>query len=135
MYQKIEKLISEQLDIKSLQYLGNPKGVDYLVPAWKRVSGRMQADMRNYTRKLEPIAQPTTDLSHHEIPAFRGLLAQVKWPVKHVLGQIAYSVSKTAQKTDDYGARLMFDKSTSRRGRGSIQSWYSGQCAWKKWWS
>ena len=52
-------------------------------------------------QKLEFIAVPTTDASPQQKTASRRLLAQVRWPLNHVLPQFAYSVSKTAQKPED----------------------------------
>ena len=57
----------------------------------------MQADKQKYVDKLEPMEVPTGQTSFQPNTSFRGLLAQIRSPVGHLLPPLAYTMNKTAK--------------------------------------
>ena len=58
------------------------------------------------------LPNPTTDVSVQEKTVFRRFLAQVRWPVNHVLPLFAHSVARRRKNLKMNGARLMFENGT-----------------------
>jgi len=101
VFKRARTMIDQKFNIKQWQKLG-PELVDYLGVQWCLQNNVMTVHMDSYISKLAevPVGNKGAEekLSDEETTQYRRLIAQVRWPVSHVVPQMAYEVSKAAQK-------------------------------------
>ena len=104
VFQRAREEIDKRFNIKKWQMLG-PEDVEYLGAQWCLQNNVMTIHMDAYIGNLAemPIDKKETGakLSAEETTSYRRLLAQVRWPVSHVVSEMTYEVSKAAQKAQE----------------------------------
>ena len=103
-YMKMREAINQNFKIKHWKAVGK-EPVDYLGMQWVRRSDEVEINMDTYIKKIEKIkVDPKEDdereLSPHEETEFKSALQKIRWPVAHVVPELAYTVSALAQGSE-----------------------------------
>jgi hypothetical protein len=101
VYQKAVKDINSKFNIKEWHDLKQGTA-NYLGMRWKQDDQGVTLDMGDYIGNLTEmeIQKPTNEdmkLGDGAVHMFRSTLAKVRWPVSHVVPELAYAVSSLAQ--------------------------------------
>jgi hypothetical protein len=101
VYQKAVKDINSEFNIKEWHDL-KMGTANYLGMRWKQDDQGVTLDMGEYIGNLTEmeIKKPTNEdlkLGDGAVHMFRSTLAKVRWPVSHVVPELAYAVSSLAQ--------------------------------------
>ena len=94
--------IDKVFSIKAWKKLSKDKRESYLGMQWRQDDEGLHVDMDEYIRGLEAVPVNRTEdedrkLGAMECHEYRSALAKLRWPVAHVLPELAYGVSRLAQ--------------------------------------
>jgi hypothetical protein len=103
-YQKVYKAINERFNIREWHDLMTGTA-DYLGMQWSQDAHGVQVNMDVYIQGIneldvkasKPAGGDPPGLENEDVHMFRSVLAKVRWPVSHVIPELAYSVSALAQ--------------------------------------
>ena len=106
VFEKARKMIDKRFNIKKWAALNEEKAEDYLGMQWIQGKGFIMAHMDAYIEGLEPMdskkgVPEETPLNELEKTEFKSTHAKLRWPVSHVVPELAYGLSALAQKSRD----------------------------------
>jgi len=104
IYKAARKKICELFDIKGWKQLADGEDVDYLGVQWNKTGSKVKVHMTTYINKLEEVSvtgKAGELLDKEHVAKGRRLLAQLRWPISHVVAEMSYEISRAAQKHFD----------------------------------
>ena len=102
VYKKAVQGINSKFNIKEWNDLEKGEVADYLGMQWHQDEEGVTVNMDKYMKgitemKVKNKADLEEKLDDDGVHAFRSVLAKVRWPVSHVVPELAYGVSSLAQ--------------------------------------